>query len=188
MSNREVSAVPLLKSLRMSAVGTVLFAAARTGVGCLSRGCFVAAMASGLFVGGLTLLALHHFETVQWSVVVPEQLIADRVRQLGGAYNKHGGNYRRERMSGDDELFGHISSVQLQGTAASDEDLRFIMQLRFLESLDIRDTLVTDASVDLLGSQGRLREIWMVGSKISPEGRRSLIEACDRQNRTIVVQ
>lgn len=149
----------------------------------------VTCLGSAFVALGVIYFGIRTIENGRWTVPESEHLVAQRIRTLGGVFDKHGGVFHHFRQQGDEERFGHISSVVLRGTAATDEDIRGILQLRFLVWLDVRDTAVTDASVDAIVGREYIRTFtaFTRGSNISFEGRERLLRTFSEMDKPIVM-
>lgn len=121
----------------------------------------VGVIAALLGLGRAVFIAI---EANRWRVSPDEQAIAERVLELGGTYHADKGNNR------------HIERVWLEGSTASDEDVRLILRLPFLTYLDVSDTGVTDDVICDIAAHKALKVIKVRGSKISVRGLRRIIE------------
>lgn len=100
-------------------------------IGCLAAG-FIAAM-------------LWYID-YDWNRVNPsEQAIADRIEQLGGAYNSR------------EDVDRHITSVVLTNTTATDADVEVMLGLSHLKYLDFENCDVSDAVIPKLLGHPTLR-------------------------------
>jgi hypothetical protein len=105
--------------------------------------------------------------SIQWRQHKKDQKIAEQISQLGG----------RSGMSDDGfYLFGRIDWVDLHDCKLSDDDLRLLRQLRYLKSLGLRNTALTDSALDEIESLSQLRGLDLAGTKFSKEGRARLRE------------
>ncbi|MBX7073300.1 MAG: hypothetical protein K1X71_09140 [Pirellulales bacterium] len=113
----------------------------------------ILAVALVMTLGGLSIL-----ETERLRVHPSERSVADAIRRLGGAY----------RAVGKDDW--HITSVWLENTRTTDHDLEAILQLNYVEFLDVANTKITDASLGAIFAHKSIRVLRVAGSDISREG------------------
>lgn len=116
----------------------------------------ILAVALVMALGGLSIL-----ESERLRVHPSERNVADAIRRLGGAY----------RAVGKDDW--HITSVWLENTRTTDHDLEAILQLDYVDFLNIANTKVTDASVGRIFAHKSIRVLRVTGSDISREGLRA---------------
>jgi hypothetical protein len=114
---------------------------------------------------GFARMSLNSISVERWRVHPSEQHIADYIRQLGGHYATDANNKRRIRY------------VSLDDTAATDRDIEVVLQLQFIERLDVRNSRVTDASLVTILKHPQLRYINVKGSAISTAALEKLDES-----------
>lgn len=93
------------------------------------------------------------------------------VEKLGGHVtyrNPSGAKSGLRKMLGRD-MFDPVYEVFLKDTRATDEDLRPLAALGGLETLDLTNAPVTDASLPELEKFKTLRRIYVTGTRISPD-------------------
>jgi hypothetical protein len=93
-------------------------------------------------------------ESARWRCHPDEKPVATRIRDLGGGY----------RATGNERW--HISSVWLNDTQATDEDIQAVLSLSHLRFLDVRGTLASDAVLGALCAHDSLRDVRVHGTDI----------------------
>jgi hypothetical protein len=96
-----------------------------------------------------------------------EEHIAEHVRGLGGSCTASKANNR------------HIVAVSFANTLATDEDVRIVMRLQYLISLDVSNTAVSDASLPEIVAHKTMKEIRVSGSQISKKALHKALSSTD---------
>jgi len=96
-------------------------------------------------------------ESARWRCHPDEKPVATRIRDLGGGYRAIG----KERW--------HISSVWLNDTQATDDDIQAVLSLSHLKFLDLRSTLASDAVLDAICAHNSLRDVRVYGTNIKTQ-------------------
>jgi hypothetical protein len=89
-------------------------------------------------------------------------------RRFGGRYERPGPEWLRQ-LAGPD-VFVEFVSVQSQGSAVSDDDLRYLSSVPTLRQVNLEDTGITDRGLVPLQSLNQLEFLWLEGSQVTPSG------------------
>ena len=112
----------------------------------------------------------------------PERAASDRIAQLGGKTRSDHGhvisvNLRKSRAT-DNDLAGLTQFPQLGrvvlAPGITDMGLRHLEGMANLTSVDLQDTQITDEGLASLKTIPKLKQIYIHGSKVTPEGDRAL--------------
>jgi hypothetical protein len=120
------------------------------------RLCLAGAACAVFYTAVVALLA--YLQANARAVHPSEQRIANKIRELGGAYHPDKRNGR------------HITGVWLQDTPTTDADLALVLTLPYLTHLDVQNTAVTDASLDAIFAHNSIKHLDVAGTSISKSG------------------
>jgi hypothetical protein len=81
-----------------------------------------------------------------------------------------------------EEAFGEVTGVQLLGTSAADDDLRYLADVPTVERVLLSNTLVTDAGLVYLQSCPKLRMLTLDGLPITDDGLTQLLVLQDLES------
>ena len=127
-----------------------------------SIGCLLATVALiAVVIAGITFTPII-LERARWQVHPSEQEIADYIR-----YNLSG-TYRA-----DPKVSFHIIDVYLEGTLATDKDVDVLLQLKYLEYLNLANTEITAKSLDKIIGHKSIQDLRVTGSGISQKALRA---------------
>ena len=95
--------------------------------------------------------------------------VKDQIIHFDGSYSN-----ADDRLLAAIGEFPNLTRLNLSGAAVTDEGLKHLKNLQFLEYLNITTSVIGDASVETLASLRALRTLYAWNSRLSPQGLQQL--------------